>query len=69
MVTKETPCVRRCCLDQKDVCMGCFRTLDEILHWHQYNEEEAKVVFALIEKRRNAYYRLFPKARLLLDEN
>jgi predicted Fe-S protein YdhL (DUF1289 family) len=27
--------VRNCCLDDADVCLGCGRTLDEILEWHQ----------------------------------
>lgn len=29
----ESPCVRNCCLDDKDMCLGCFRMLDEILIW------------------------------------
>ncbi|MFT5083616.1 MAG: putative Fe-S protein YdhL (DUF1289 family) [Lentisphaeria bacterium] len=28
-----SPCVRNCCLDDRDVCVGCKRTLDEILVW------------------------------------
>ena len=31
--TVESPCVRNCCLDDDDICMGCFRTLDEIKDW------------------------------------
>ena len=30
-----SPCVRNCCLDDADVCLGCGRKLDEILEWHQ----------------------------------
>lgn len=30
----DSPCVRRCCLDQHDICMGCFRSLTEITGWH-----------------------------------
>ena len=26
-----SPCVRNCCLDENDVCMGCGRHIDEIL--------------------------------------
>ncbi|QJR79782.1 DUF1289 domain-containing protein [Alteromonas pelagimontana] len=33
IVSTPSPCVRRCCLNQQDVCMGCFRTLEEILIW------------------------------------
>jgi predicted Fe-S protein YdhL (DUF1289 family) len=28
-----SPCVRNCCLDEQNVCMGCGRTLDEIVAW------------------------------------
>ena len=29
----QSPCIRNCCLDNKDMCLGCFRMLDEILIW------------------------------------
>ena len=29
----ESPCVRRCTLDDADLCVGCGRTLEEILNW------------------------------------
>ncbi|HUO67445.1 MAG TPA: DUF1289 domain-containing protein [Gammaproteobacteria bacterium] len=28
-----SPCVRRCCLDDDDVCIGCGRALHEIVAW------------------------------------
>ncbi|WP_372874814.1 DUF1289 domain-containing protein [Pseudomonas sp.] len=28
-----SPCVRRCCLDECDICLGCGRSLNEILDW------------------------------------
>ena len=31
----KRPCIRECCLDDKDVCMGCFRTLDDMRIWHK----------------------------------
>lgn len=30
----HNPCVRNCCLDDKKICMGCGRSLAEILEWH-----------------------------------
>ncbi|MGK0498741.1 MAG: putative Fe-S protein YdhL (DUF1289 family) [Oceanicoccus sp.] len=32
--TDKNPCVRNCCLDDGKVCMGCGRSLAEILEWH-----------------------------------
>ncbi|MEO0997384.1 MAG: DUF1289 domain-containing protein [Pseudomonadota bacterium] len=29
----ESPCISICTLDDGDVCMGCARTLDEIVRW------------------------------------
>ncbi|MBB1518356.1 DUF1289 domain-containing protein [Aquipseudomonas guryensis] len=29
----ESPCRRQCCLDDHDECLGCGRTLAEILEW------------------------------------
>jgi predicted Fe-S protein YdhL (DUF1289 family) len=28
-----SPCIRNCCLDDDNVCMGCGRSLDEIVAW------------------------------------
>ncbi|MEX6500855.1 DUF1289 domain-containing protein [Pseudomonas zhanjiangensis] len=28
-----SPCRRQCCLDPRDVCLGCGRLLTEILEW------------------------------------
>ncbi|EKO3464267.1 DUF1289 domain-containing protein [Vibrio fluvialis] len=35
-----SPCIRNCCLDDNDVCLGCFRTLEEILAWTRSSEPE-----------------------------
>jgi len=28
-----SPCRRECCLDDQDICIGCGRSLAEILEW------------------------------------
>ena len=35
-----SPCVRNCCLDHDNVCMGCYRTLTEICAWHEAPDDE-----------------------------
>ncbi|MDP2636069.1 MULTISPECIES: DUF1289 domain-containing protein [unclassified Pseudoalteromonas] len=47
-----TPCVRRCCLDADDTCIGCFRTLEEILSWRGLSEAQKKQVMAECEVRK-----------------
>ncbi|POC29789.1 DUF1289 domain-containing protein [Vibrio vulnificus] len=33
----DNPCIRHCCLNEEDVCLGCGRHLNEILGWTQSN--------------------------------
>ncbi len=35
----ESPCVRNCCLDDNDICWGCFRSLAEITQWTLVDEK------------------------------
>lgn len=35
-----SPCVRNCCLDERDVCLGCGRSLDEIRIWSEADDAE-----------------------------
>jgi hypothetical protein len=41
-----SPCVRNCCLDESDVCMGCGRSLDEIVAWGTATDEEKVATLA-----------------------
>ncbi len=47
-----SPCNRHCCLNDKDVCMGCYRTLDEILKWTQFSNEQKRQVIKQCEARK-----------------
>jgi uncharacterized protein len=40
LVNVPSPCVRNCCLDEGDICLGCYRSLAEILRWGEANDEE-----------------------------
>lgn len=37
-----SPCVRICCLDDENVCLGCGRTLDDIRRWSQMSDTEKR---------------------------
>jgi len=41
-----SPCVRNCCLDENDICLGCFRSISEILRWSEATEEEKRAILA-----------------------
>ena len=51
----ESPCVRNCCLDDDDICMGCFRTLREICDWHGATDDEKREILKRCEARRETH--------------
>ncbi|MHB1237876.1 MAG: DUF1289 domain-containing protein [Gallionella sp.] len=40
----QSPCVRNCCLNDDDICLGCFRSLEEITRWGTATRDE-RVIF------------------------
>ena len=38
--------MRQCCLDDADTCLGCGRTLQEILAWHEADAEGRAAILA-----------------------
>jgi hypothetical protein len=44
-----SPCVRNCCLDDDDVCMGCGRSLEEIVAWSAASDADKR---AILERSR-----------------
>ena len=38
MSTPASPCVSSCCLNEEDICLGCFRSLTEITGWSQASD-------------------------------
>lgn len=49
----SSPCIRNCCLDKQDVCIGCGRTVQEIVRWEEADEKE-KLQILLASKARQA---------------
>jgi predicted Fe-S protein YdhL (DUF1289 family) len=49
----ESPCVRNCCLDENDICLGCFRYIDEIVTWRNFTNEEREQIVVLCQQRRD----------------
>ncbi len=42
----QSPCIRNCCLDHDDVCLGCFRSLAEIIAWGQSSNDKRKKILS-----------------------
>ncbi len=50
-----SPCVSVCTMDAAGVlCLGCFRTLDEIAVWSVLDADAKRAVLAALPARRNA---------------
>ena len=47
----QSPCVSNCCLDDDDVCLGCFRTLDDILRWSKTNDSQKTEIIKSAKRR------------------
>jgi predicted Fe-S protein YdhL (DUF1289 family) len=47
-----SPCIRRCCLDDSDTCLGCFRTLDEIAAWGRSSDGARRHILVQSARRR-----------------
>jgi predicted Fe-S protein YdhL (DUF1289 family) len=50
----ESPCVGNCCLSEKDICMGCLRSLEEIKEWGQATDKRKKEIIIRIESQKSA---------------
>ncbi|NOS89615.1 MAG: DUF1289 domain-containing protein [Methylococcaceae bacterium] len=53
-ITTPTPCIRQCTLDSHDVCIGCFRTLQEITCWSSADEQTRQQIVQNTKRRKQA---------------
>ncbi|MGZ8162965.1 MAG: DUF1289 domain-containing protein [Methylobacter sp.] len=50
-----SPCIRNCCLNNDDICLGCFRSLHEIINWTQVDKETLQQFLNNAEQRRREH--------------
>lgn len=48
------PCIRNCCLDDQDICIGCGRSLTEILGWNDASPAERQAILARCDIRKKS---------------
>ncbi|WP_196139831.1 DUF1289 domain-containing protein [Aliikangiella sp. G2MR2-5] len=48
----QSPCISQCCLNEDDICVGCFRHIDEITGWHGATNEERKKIIQTCKLRK-----------------
>ncbi len=49
--TVPSPCIRHCCLNNDDICLGCFRSINEITDWHHASNDERLKIMANTRQR------------------
>lgn len=47
----RSPCVSICALDERDICIGCHRSGDEIMYWTQMTDEQRRNVLQKVAER------------------
>ena len=50
----KSPCVAICALDENDVCIGCYRTGQEITDWGEMDNEKKRAVLKKVAQREQA---------------
>lgn len=48
-----SPCVRNCCLDDDDICLGCHRSITEITGWSAADAHQRREILLRCDLRRD----------------
>ncbi|WAJ37937.1 DUF1289 domain-containing protein [Pseudomonas sp. GOM7] len=49
-----SPCQRKCCLDEQNICLGCGRSMQEILDWGAADAQRRRQICEAAEARLRA---------------
>ncbi|ANC93200.1 DUF1289 domain-containing protein [Azospirillum humicireducens] len=49
-----SPCIRLCTLDEQEVCVGCYRSLNDIMNWRDLDPAGRLAVLDAADRRRAA---------------
>jgi uncharacterized protein len=47
----ESPCIGNCCLDDDNICLGCFRSLEEIKEWVVVDDHRRRIILQNAKQR------------------
>ncbi len=53
-----SPCVRLCTLGDDDICVGCYRSLEEIMQWTRLDNPQKLEVLERCDSRRQGRVRV-----------
>ena len=49
----KSPCIEVCSLNNQDMCIGCYRTANEIIEWFSAPNERKREILASVDQRRS----------------
>ena len=52
----ESPCISVCRYED-EVCVGCGRTVDDIVNWYDMTDDEKQAVLNRIEKESEGWFK------------
>ena len=50
----RSPSIEVCALDDHNVCIGCYRTADEIIDWFSASDDRKRDILEALQRRRAA---------------
>ena len=50
----SSPCISVCMLDDDDICMGCYRSAEEIADWFLADADQKREILGRCRERRDA---------------
>ena len=50
----QSPCISVCALEENDICIGCYRSAEEITDWFMASDEEKIRILQRVRERREA---------------
>jgi predicted Fe-S protein YdhL (DUF1289 family) len=50
-VEPQSPCIAVCVLDERDICIGCYRSAVEITDWFMASSEEKREILRKSRER------------------
>ena len=53
-----SPCIDICDLDDNNICVGCYRSIDEIVAWGSLDNTEKAVIIKLVNMRKKTLNKL-----------
>ena len=49
----QSPCIAVCALDDNDICLGCYRSADEITDWFMLDPDAKREILKKANERRD----------------